>query len=1477
MFFAPFSQQAMAVDGTGGTITHSGGNTIHTFTSTGTFTPSVARTVSVYAVAGGGGGGAAGSTGYASGGGGGGGVVNSASDSVTVQAYTVTVGGGGAGGAWDAGNTDHGDNGQNGGNSIFNDITAVGGGGGGGNYVSKNGSNGGSGGGGGMYSPGTGGTGTAGQGNAGGASSGTSGGVGAGGGGGGAGGAGGSGTTSTGGAAGNGVNPGSGIFYGGGGAGAGSSTNGSAGSSGGTAASAVGATNRGAGGGGSYKALGKAGGSGIVIISYPTNIAPNAPAINAPGNGTTGQSLTAVLQTTTTDLDADYIRYKIQIATNAGFTTGLQTFDETSSQTGWSGQNTQSTTAYTSGTQGVYTIQSALAPNTLYYIRSYAIDPAGTNTWSAASTATSFTTNAAPSAPTVNAPSNGATGQLLSPVITTTATDPQSDYIRYKIQIATDNGFTQNVQTFDETSSQTGWSGQNANGNLAYSSGTQGVYTVQAPLSQNKLYYVRSYAIDPAGSNSWSSASSTISFTTVSNPPNTPTLDSPANNAVQILNSPVFKTTASDPNSDYVRYKIQIATDIGITQNVQTFDETSSQTGWSGQNTQGNTAYTSGSQATYTLQTTLSGNTIYYWRSYAIDPGGTNAWSSTQTAYKFTTRASDCSAIPGTAGATTSISSASCAIPGSGIVGLDSGTGTTNTAQLQIGSGGNLTVMYDQTLAVGSISFSGGSIAILSGGTIKVGVPLYLTDNDGDGVGVPTTTYLTPAIGRARRSAGIDCNDSDPTKWQNINAYVDADHDGHGTGSSSPICTGATLPVGYAADNTDCNDNSALVFSSTTCYKDIDSDGYTSGTVTCTNNSSCASATYGAVGTAAPVYLAGKLLSTAGSGTDCNDTGANSNKVHASNTCYLDSDGDTYGTGSAYACTDNSTCGTSTWASGADGTASTSFTAGKLVTNNTDCNDTGTNSSHVYISATCYVDGDDDGWGSATSKTCMDNATCTSAAWGSGGQGTAAVNTNFSANNTDCSDTHYSLANVCLPTRYGDGHDGAVTISGSKNIELDAIEAGRTVADGDAIQVSAIGTNTVTVTGYSTDNIAATAIGGTAPNIDFASGDEVMLINLQGDNTNYGNVGNYEFLLIDHVTSSTVTFLTNIVKSYGVGGNSNLTGQYILIQRVPDYTNITINSGATLTTNGWANGDGIIAFRANGTAAINGTIAATGLGYPGPTGTASGWSPGGASFCGLGVTGGSGAGNTSGTTANIDGICGGGGGGTEGVSGGTGSSTGGAGGGGGYAACNGCNQGRTSASAGGAGYGTFGTGGTPGDASGGTGVNGGTNTSGKGGGGGRYTCCCTSESCTTTKQFSGGGGGGGTYGVADLSDIFLGSSGGAGGSALGNAGGHGGNGGGIVHIAASTLTVSGTGAITSNGNSGVAGGSSAGGGGGGSGGSIFMTSNNATLGSSLITATGGTGAGPAGTGGTGGVGRIRLNYQNAYSGTTNPAISASNQ
>jgi hypothetical protein len=274
----------------GGTLTTSGGNQIHTFTSSGTLSPLTPVTASYLVVAGGGSGGSS-----DGGGGGAGGLLTSSTTIYSGATYVVTVGAGGA--ARSAGGI-----GNSGSNSSLagtglTTITSTGGGGGG--YTSATGAAGGSGGGS-SYGQASGGAGTSGQGNNGGGALtgvpyyGMSGG-------GGAGAVGGNGTNSAGGAGGAGSASsisGSSVTYAGGGGGAqGGSLNnaalGAGGTGGGGAAgnsnipATAGTVNTGGGGGGGgFSVISGAGGSGTVIISYAGSQVFNGGLVTSSGGNT---------------------------------------------------------------------------------------------------------------------------------------------------------------------------------------------------------------------------------------------------------------------------------------------------------------------------------------------------------------------------------------------------------------------------------------------------------------------------------------------------------------------------------------------------------------------------------------------------------------------------------------------------------------------------------------------------------------------------------------------------------------------------------------------------------------------------------------------------------------------------------------------------------------------------------------------------------------------------------------------------------------------------------------------------------------------------------------------------------------------------------------------------------------------------------------------------------------------------------------
>ena len=241
----------LSAKATGGTITADANYVYHTFTASGTFTPTSSLTADILVIAGGGG------AGY--GGGGAGGALFQSAVALTGPTL-VTIGAGGA--ASTSGN-----------NSVFGAYTATGGGRG---STSTTGHDGGSGGG--AYNSGNPGNGVAGQGNRGGYSPGAD----AAGGGGGAGGVGGdkSGTIGGAGGAGTGATYSawasatgtgvSGAYAGGGGGGGvgGGGTTVAGGGVGGTTG-ASGTANTGGGGGYSWTTYATgSGGSGIVIVRY---------------------------------------------------------------------------------------------------------------------------------------------------------------------------------------------------------------------------------------------------------------------------------------------------------------------------------------------------------------------------------------------------------------------------------------------------------------------------------------------------------------------------------------------------------------------------------------------------------------------------------------------------------------------------------------------------------------------------------------------------------------------------------------------------------------------------------------------------------------------------------------------------------------------------------------------------------------------------------------------------------------------------------------------------------------------------------------------------------------------------------------------------------------------------------------------------------------------------------------------------------
>ncbi|MFA5087047.1 MAG: DUF2341 domain-containing protein, partial [Candidatus Paceibacterota bacterium] len=174
---------------------------------------------------------------------------------------------------------------------------------------------------------------------------------------------------------------------------------------------------------------------------------------------------------------------------------------------------------------------------------------------------------------------------------------------------------------------------------------------------------------------------------------------------------------------------------------------------------------------------------------------------------------------------------------------------------------------------------------------------------------------------------------------------------------------------------------------------------------------------------------------------------------------------------------------------------------------------------------------------------------------------------------------------VSCSANIGASGDGACNVaSGTINLNTQSC-SGRGTAD--AI-------NFITTANNSAG--ATTITLSTAPT-GLAVGDQVLVINMQGTSDDYINVGKYEAKVISQINGNTLTFTQPLINNY------NGASQKIMVQRLPNYTNVTIAAGAALTVDSW-NGskNGVMAFNASGTVTVSGTIDLNGKGFSGGAG-----------------------------------------------------------------------------------------------------------------------------------------------------------------------------------------------------------------------------------------------------------------------------------
>lgn len=136
----------------------------------------------------------------------------------------------------------------------------------------------------------------------------------------------------------------------------------------------------------------------ILNINYP----PTTPIIYSVLDSATNASRLPFFQLKSTDNNKDYLKYVVEVcaANSWPCSSGARTYDQTSSQTCWNGQNSQTATAYesseilASSTMAYCQMPTTdiLLPSTTYYMRAKAKDPGGSNTFTAYSSVATFTT-----------------------------------------------------------------------------------------------------------------------------------------------------------------------------------------------------------------------------------------------------------------------------------------------------------------------------------------------------------------------------------------------------------------------------------------------------------------------------------------------------------------------------------------------------------------------------------------------------------------------------------------------------------------------------------------------------------------------------------------------------------------------------------------------------------------------------------------------------------------------------------------------------------------------------------------------------------------------------------------------------------------------------------------------------------------------------------------------------------------------------
>ena len=173
---------------------------------------------------------------------------------------------------------------------------------------------------------------------------------------------------------------------------------------------------------------------------------------------------------------------------------------------------------------------------------------------------------------------------------------------------------------------------------------------------------------------------------------------------------------------------------------------------------------------------------------------------------------------------------------------------------------------------------------------------------------------------------------------------------------------------------------------------------------------------------------------------------------------------------------------------------------------------------------------------------------------------------------------------------------GAICVGDT--VELSAGTVGADYGNGSGGKLNATSGTTYTDnvrTSVTGTNAAGSSTLVTSSASGFSIGDEVLIITMVDKATSNNTVGQHEFTTINSISGNTLTLASNKAHAYTASSS-----QKHQVLKVPNYTSVTVSSGATLTCHSWdGSSGGILAFRANGSVTNSGTITVSEKGYRG--------------------------------------------------------------------------------------------------------------------------------------------------------------------------------------------------------------------------------------------------------------------------------------